>query len=282
MGTIVRFCQGTIVRTTADNHSGTIVPVTVELLIRRIDERLAVLKAQDARNSERKLLLSAKPKLDPATIRRIRDRGQIPGPQILARLEVALGVPAGFFIEAVTDRHGSTGQITYATIYVKGAVQAGVYREAIEWNGDEWYSLTIPMNHDRFPGVERFGLEVRGNSMNRIYPEGSIVLVVRFGDIGRGPKSGERVVVLRRSEHSNEYEATLKEYELDAAGRHVLWPRSTDPEFQTPFVLSDGMLPVSQGYEPLPPAVSAGDLTHAAGEPDIVIAGLVVMSVRNE
>jgi len=253
----------------------------VELLLRRIEDRLRQLKAANAKMSERRILMSQN--LDLATIRRIRDRGQRPGAPILAKLETGLQVPQGYLIEAVTERQASAKEpVPLATIYVIGAVQAGIYREAIEWSGDEWYSMTVPNNDDRFPGIERFGLEVRGNSMDQIYPEGTIVLVVRFGDIARGPKPGERVVALQRSPETSEYEATLKEYQLDAQGRHILWPRSSDPAFQTPFVLMSPQLPVSDGYEPLPAEVFAGDLQHAAGAPDIMVAALVVGSFRRE
>lgn len=252
----------------------------VDLLIRRIDEQLRRLKTADPKLSERRILMSQD--LDFATLRRIRNRGQTPGPAILGKLETAMRVPAGYFTEAVSHRELAGGPIRLSVIFVKGEVQAGVYREAIEWRGDEWYSVTVPTS-DRFPGIERFGLYVRGNSMNMLYPEGTIVVVVRFGDIARGPRPGERVVVLRRSSVTGEFEATLKEYQQDSEGRHILWPRSTDPEFQTPFVLQDGALPVSGGYTPLPAEASAGDdLAHAAGEADITIAGLVVMSIRQE
>lgn len=250
-----------------------------DLLLRRIDERLQQLKAADPKSSERRVLMSNG--LDLATIRRIR-RGQKPAVPILAQLEGALKVAPGYLIETLTERKARQDQpIPLVTIYVIGAVQAGIYKEAIEWNGDEWYSLTVPINDDRFPDIERFGLEVRGNSMNLLYPEGTIVLVVRFNDIGRKPNPGERVVVLRRSKTGG-YEATLKEYQRDERGRHILWPRSTDPEFQAPFVLGGAELPVSGGYEPIPAEASAGDLPHAAGEPDIIVTGLIVGSFRRE
>lgn len=244
-----------------------------EVLLSRIDERLRALKL-----SERKACMLADVGLK--TIYHIRARGHAPKPAALAALaKKALHVPASYFLDVAAGDDESR-PIILSTVYVKGAVQAGAWRDAIEWNGDEWYSVTSPED-DRFPGIERFGLEVRGTSMDRMYPEGTIVIVVRFGDIARKPKPGERVVVLRRSP-TGEYEATLKEYQLDDRGRHILWPRSTDPEFQTPFILSEGEPPVSQDYEPLPRNISAGDLGHAAGEPDIVIAALVVGSFRRE
>lgn len=245
-----------------------------ELLLSRIEERLRALKL-----SERKACLMAEVGVN--SIRHIRSRGHAPKPDTLRKLATVLKVPSSYLLEAAAEAPADHAPIGMTTVFVRGAVQAGIWREAIEWDGDEWYSLTVPTD-DRFPGIERFGLEVRGTSMDRLYPEGTIVMAVRFGDIARGPKAGERVVVLRRSQETGEYEATLKEYQVDERGRHILWPRSTDPEFQSPFILSSDELPVSQGYEPLPPIAFAGELAHSAAEPDIMVSALVVGSYRRE
>jgi SOS-response transcriptional repressor LexA len=242
-----------------------------ELLLARIEERLRA-----AEISERKACLNAR--IGVNSVRHIRSRAHAPKPDTLAKLAKELNTPPAYFLDAATTEGEP---IALTRIFVRGAVQAGAWRQAIEWNGDEWYTVTAPQD-DRFPGVERFGLEVRGTSMDRVYPAGTIVMVVRFGDIGRTPRSGERVVVLRRSPDSDDYEATLKEYQNDEQGRHILWPRSDDPEFQTPFILSSGDLPVSGGYEPLPARASAGDFSHAAGAPDITVSALVVGSYRRE
>ena len=119
---------------------------------------------------------------------------------------------------------------------VIGDVAAGVFKEALEWDEDQQYDVGL-YRDDRFPGAPRFALEVRGNSMNRLYPPGSIVVCVKFGDIGRDAKPGERVVVQRYAH--DEVEATLKELVQDEHGRKWLWPRSTDPEFQQPWRVPD-------------------------------------------
>lgn len=247
-----------------------------ELLLTRISERLGALGL-----SERKACIMAEVGLN--SIRHIRTRGHAPKPDTLIKLAAVLGVAPAYFLEAAGEDvpPAKKSRVMLGTVFVRGAVQAGVWREAIEWVGDEWYSLTVPTD-DRYPGAERFGLEVRGTSMDRLYPEGTVVIVVRFGDIARIPKTGERVVVLRRSAETGEYEATLKEYQVDEQGRHILWPRSTAPEFQTPFVLSADRLPVSQGHESMPSDVWADDFAHAAGSPDVMIAGLVIGSFRPE
>lgn len=219
-------------------------------------------------------------KLNPEFIRDLRRRPHSPGVDNLARLAVALGVPPAYLIEAIEPETDGLHPTRLATIHVRAAVQAGAWREAVEWKSEEWFAVTVPVD-DRFPGAPVYGLQVRGNSMDLIYPDGTVVLVVPFFDVGRLPEAGEKVVVLRRS-ISGEYEATLKQYEVDKQGRHVLWPRSSDPEFQSPIILEGDDPPVALAGNGLPTAESAGAFDHAAGHPDLVISALVIGSYRRE
>ena len=247
--------------------------MTYEILIRRIDERL---KATGL--SERKACLNAGVGVN--SIRHIRKRDHAPKLPTLAALAAALGVASSYFTDAASDS-GDAHAIALASVHIIGAVQAGVWKEAIEWPAEDWFRVEIPAD-SRYPEIERFGLEVRGNSMNRLYPEGTIVIIARFGDLARAPNPGERVVVLTRSTSSGDYEATLKEFQVEEDGRRVLWPRSTDPDFQRPIILPDGDLPIASNGELIPRTVSAGNFEHAAGEPDIIISGLVIGSYRRE
>lgn len=119
-------------------------------------------------------------------------------------------------------------------LYVKGDVAAGVWTSALEKPEDEWQSFTgradvaADLQH-------RFGLRVVGDSMNEIYPPGTIVECVSV--FGRAePEPGKRVVVVRTNE-SNEIEATVKEL-LEQDGELWLIPRSTNP-IHTPIKVSD-------------------------------------------
>jgi len=91
---------------------------------------------------------------------------------------------------------------------------------------------------ERFNGVRRFALEVHGPSINQVYAEGDIIICVRYGDIGREPRSTERVVV-QRINSQGMIEATVKEFVSDDSGAIWLWPRSSHPEFQQPFLLKE-------------------------------------------
>lgn len=251
-----------------------------ELLIRRIQERLEALKL-----SERKACLKAGVHVD--TIRRLRSRDQAPRVDTLAALASALEVPLDYLTSAASQTGGDAGKgadtrlsvpVNMIRVPVLGYVQAGKWREAIEWPPDTWYGVTVPA-HPRYPSAERFALEVRGNSMNRLYPERTILICVRFYDIAREPQPGDKVICLRRDRYG-EFEATVKEYQRDEQGRHILWPRSDDPEHQAPIILSNE-LPVATDQTTFPSRANAGPFSQA-GVDDVIIAALVIQSVREE
>lgn len=125
----------------------------------------------------------------------------------------------------------------FSPVSVIGAVQAGVWREALQWERDECYAVTVPIP-PAFAGRRVFGLEVRGPSMNEVYPHRSVVFCVNFIELGREPRAGERVVVYRRSKDQL-MEATLKEYWIDEKGVAWLRPRSSHPDFQKAWRVTD-------------------------------------------
>lgn len=123
-------------------------------------------------------------------------------------------------------------------VSVIGKVQAGEWVEAWETPLDDQFEVGVVQN-PKYRGFRRFGMEVCGPSMNLIYPEGSIVICVRFSDLAREPVTGERVLV-ERQRHDGLVEITVKEYVVDPATKKVwLWPRSDRPEFAQPIPLPE-------------------------------------------
>jgi SOS-response transcriptional repressor LexA len=145
----------------------------------------------------------------------------------LAKIAAELGVSLP---ELFQDGDGFAGNriALGPTLPVRGEVAAGVWRDAIEFPEDDWQTFTgrpdisAPLDH-------RFGLRVYGDSMNLIYPHGTIVECVSvFG--GAEVIPGKRVVVIRQRADL-EYEATVKEL-VEQGGRLWAVPRSSNPEFQ--------------------------------------------------
>lgn len=117
------------------------------------------------------------------------------------------------------------------TLYVKGVAQAGQWAEVWQDPPSEW--KTFPGRSDvTVPLRDRFGIRVKGDSMNDVYPDGTIVECVAFLG-GAEIENGRRVVVQRRR-NGTELEVTIKEYYRDKDGIEWLLPRSSNPAFQAP------------------------------------------------
>jgi repressor LexA len=243
----------------------------LDLLIKRISERMTVM-----RWSERQTMREAG--VGEHALRNI-EKGHAPKPATLTKLAQALKVPPSYFLLAASQEEGKPGTLRTETIFVRGAVQAGVWVEAIEWGPADWMEISAPVDPRLGKGVERFGLLLKGSSMNRIYPPGSILICARYYDLPRGPKTGDEVVVLRRSAQLGGFEATVKEYELDGQGRHVLWPRSYDPEFQTPIIIPGGEAPVASPSGSFDSADFDHHAFHQAGEPEVLIVARVLTAI---
>ncbi|WP_337996206.1 XRE family transcriptional regulator [Oleispirillum naphthae] len=118
------------------------------------------------------------------------------------------------------------------TIDVKGAVQAGVWTSAYELREDEWTPVTLPRPDSH---TQYFGLRVMGESMNLVYPEGTILVCVPMMEYDHSLIDGDHVIVQRWE--NGMVEATVKELRHDKDGQAWLWPRSDRPEFQAPLRL---------------------------------------------
>ena len=105
-----------------------------------------------------------------------------------------------------------------------------MFKEAWEIDPDQWEVFTGRADVAA-PIRERFGLRVVGDSMDIIYPPGSILECVRYS--GQDITSGKRVIV-QRVRDDDRVETTVKEYIVDAAGVPWLVPRSSNPALQAP------------------------------------------------
>ena len=114
------------------------------------------------------------------------------------------------------------------TLWVKGSVAAGVWRESIEWPRDEWYQIEVGPPPRR--GIERFALRMDGFSMDKTIPPGSNLeaLRVAFGELS--PQDGDLVIVERR--RHDLVEMTCKRLRQNGE-TWELHCESTRPEFQS-------------------------------------------------
>jgi len=114
-------------------------------------------------------------------------------------------------------------------VTVVARVQAGHWRETPELPGDERYDIFVPIP-EVYAEHQVLSAEVVGNSMDLVYPEGSILVCVSTIGLGEDwtPIRGDRVVA-RRMSREGFFETTVKEYVVDDQGKGWLVPRSTDP-----------------------------------------------------
>lgn len=121
-------------------------------------------------------------------------------------------------------------------LYVRGPVAAGLWQEVWEEPEDEWKAFTGRADVTA-PLRDRFGVRVEGESMNDIYPHGTILECVSFLG-GAEISSGKRVIV-ERTNMDGEREVTVKEFHRDEDGTEWLVPRSSNPSFQTPIKVGE-------------------------------------------
>lgn len=117
-------------------------------------------------------------------------------------------------------------------VRVKGSLQAGEWAETNEWEEDRQRDVMIPDDPELRP-VSLYAGEVAGDSMNRIYPAGTVVVLSPVG--GTGPdqvREGARYHV-RHTRRDGQVEDTIKTLVRGEGGHWWLKPESTHPEHQS-------------------------------------------------
>lgn len=162
----------------------------------------------------------------------------IPVPTYIQHENGIRGVPASradryanfFRVKPEWLLYGKTGDATLTQlgpqIFVVGEVQAGVFKTAWRQEPDDWEPF-IGRNDLPVPTGERFGLRVAGDSMDLIYPPGTILECALYHQDKEIP-SGKRVIV-QRTRKDGDMEATVKELYRDGDGVEWLVPRSSNP-----------------------------------------------------
>lgn len=138
-------------------------------------------------------------------------------------------------------------------IEVAGIIQAGNWLDTslIDDAADERDFIPVARDH-RFPHARQYALEVRGDSMDREYPEGSYVICVDFSESGLKMRDG-MIVHIERWRHDLR-EITLKVLRREGDG-WCLEPRSHNPIHKPIFM--DGY--VEEGTEVRIRGVVIGD-----------------------
>ena len=116
---------------------------------------------------------------------------------------------------------------------VVGMVEAGTWREATQFADGERPEYPVAEN-PAFLGFDQFLLAVAGESMNVVYPPGTLLHCVRLAFQPRNLPIGDGDHLIVQRERHGLYETTVKELE---GGK--LWPRSHDPRFVEPVAVGE-------------------------------------------
>lgn len=156
-----------------------------------------------------------------------------PGSKAAALLAIKGGKDAVYYQGLEPISSAPAANVRMAPIV--GELQAGAWREAIEFPPDEQDEYPIPAS---MPNFDLQGFVVRGTSMDQVFPDGTVVLVAGTISNGIQPRSGDYVLV-QRSNAAGLFEASLKQYVVEPNGSKWLWPRSNDPRFQAPLSVEE-------------------------------------------
>ncbi|WP_204339794.1 S24 family peptidase [Rhizobium leguminosarum] len=123
-------------------------------------------------------------------------------------------------------------------VTVAAHIQAGVFEETWEWDDQSQYPVYIPDDPEYRP-FTLFAGETKGPSMNRRYPERTVLVFTNVEETQEAPIPGKRYIVERRRS-SGEAEHTVKLLHVDQDGKFWLVPESDDPRYQAPISVEDG------------------------------------------
>lgn len=137
--------------------------------------------------------------------------------------------PVDFLIERLPTR----------TVTVKAFVQAGAWAETNELPEDDQYTVAVPAD-ERYAKYSLTAAEVRGPSMNRRYPEGTVLVITNAIETQEEIEPGKRYVV-ERLRADGLHECTVKTLHRDESGQVWLLPESDDPRHQQPIEVNGDM-----------------------------------------
>lgn len=137
-------------------------------------------------------------------------------------------------VGGATFPHISPRPTAASVLVVRGTVEAGSWRE-VAFTDLEHDFETLPAPRSVVDSGA-FALRVAGPSMDRLYPDGSYVVVQPWHG---GPLPYGKRVVVERARPDGLVETTVKELVQGRDGEPELWPRSNHPAHQAPVTYKD-------------------------------------------
>ena len=158
-------------------------------------------------------------------------------PQCAPELAKALGVNLQWLLTGKGPKQLDEIATNQHRIHLVGEVQAGKWvAPNSDGFGEDAFDIPLPQVYD---GLSPYALRVVGQSMNLVYPEGTILICCHIEKLDEEPIPGKRYII-EDIDPAGDVETTVKELVMDDAGRPWAWPRSSHPQYQTPLALDQG------------------------------------------
>jgi transcriptional regulator with XRE-family HTH domain len=166
-------------------------------------------------------------------------RSKNPRSDTLTKLARELGVSLQYLL-GETDEKGQAPSLSMQLsegpgLLIRHRVQAGAYYPVYE--ADESIgTCNLPINN-RFPADQQWGEEVVGDSIDLIYPHGSVLHVVSLAGSGYMPRNGQLVIVAHQKD-GGLMERTVKRV-FRQNDQYELIGMSSNPKWNTPIPMPD-------------------------------------------
>lgn len=235
----------------------------ISAILRRIQERLDVLRFSAAG-------AGVKAGLSSSAIRNWQKKrdgksGSAPTVESISRLAPVLQTSVTYLLEGKgpADANGVETSVTensVAGLPVFGSINAGVWKDTSIFEEDGEARMLPGLGAISFPHARHYYLEVIGDSMDKLFPDGSYVECVDFAESGLALQEGMTLHVERRRFGGQLIEITLKTIE-SKDGVLTLVPKSSNPK-HLPF--------------PMPRFRDGGALKGSMGDAEIAVRGVVI------
>jgi hypothetical protein len=179
----------------------------------------------------RGLSMLASKKKNPDLVRNLLSGTDPSFPSVYGLCE-AMAVPLNSVIKSLPQRPAEAPPVDdekRSWLLVNAQVEAGVWREQVEWGPEEW--MEVEVDPAKFHPAAT-GVVVRGRSMDRKFPPGTYLHCVDLISSGEAVDDGDYVIAERR--RGDLVELTCKKLALRTDGNWELRAESYLDEFAEP------------------------------------------------
>lgn len=171
----------------------------------------------------------------------LRGLSSSPKQSTLRALATALECDVRYLVGEI-DEHGEAAPLPGASeieLPIRYETAAGAWQAADEVEVQE-PEMAVATRFQPYEQYRQWMERVRGDSFNKLIPDGALVQVVDAIEMGYEPKHDDVVIVQRTRAQGSFLERSLKQVDRTSGGI-LLCPRSHNPKWKEPLTLGDGL-----------------------------------------